>query len=34
MDVVIFDEDYEGLDDASDYKELLLNGEYALHFLF
>ena len=32
MDVVIFDEDYEELEDASDYKKLLLNGEYALHF--
>ena len=32
MDVVIFDEDYENLQDVSDYKELLLNGEYALHF--
>nr|WP_294575728.1 hypothetical protein [uncultured Romboutsia sp.] len=32
MDVVIFDEDYEELENASDYKELLLNEEYALHF--
>lgn len=32
MDVIIFDEDYEELEDASDYKKLLLNGEYALHF--
>ena len=28
----ITDEDYEELEDASDYKKLLLNGEYALHF--
>ena len=32
MDVVVFDEDYENLQDASNYKEVLLNGEYALHF--
>ena len=32
MDVIIFDEDYEYLNDAKDYKELLVNGEYALHF--
>ena len=32
MDVIIFDEDYEYLNDAKDYKELLINGEYALHF--
>lgn len=32
IDVVIFDEDYEELEDASDYEKFLLSGEYALHF--
>lgn len=32
MDVIVFDEDYESLEEASDYVELLLKGEYALHF--
>ena len=31
-DVVIFDEDYEELEESSDYIDLLENGEYALHF--
>ena len=31
MDVVIFDEDYEELEDASDYKKLLLME--SMHFI-
>ncbi|HSQ89548.1 hypothetical protein [Romboutsia sp.] len=33
MDVITFDEDYEDLQEANDYKEVLLNEEYALHFI-
>ena len=33
MDVVTFDEDYEDIEDAQDYIDLLLNEEYALHFV-
>ncbi len=32
MDVIVFDEDYENLNDAKDYADLLKEGEYALHF--
>ena len=32
MDVVIFDEDYEDIKCADDYKDLLINGQYDLHF--
>lgn len=32
MDVIYFDEDYETLDEASDYISLLLSEEYSLHF--
>ena len=32
MDVVVFDEDYEEINDAKDYEELLIGGEYALNF--
>ena len=32
MDVVTFDEDYNNLEVAEDYKDLLVSGEYALHF--
>ena len=32
MDVVVFDEDYENLHEANDYVDLLMSGEYALHF--
>lgn len=32
-DVIIFDEDYEGVEDSSDYKELLINEEYSLLFI-
>ncbi|CEI72905.1 MULTISPECIES: hypothetical protein [Romboutsia] len=32
MDVITFDEDYEDINDASDYANLLLGEEYALHF--
>lgn len=31
-DVVTFDEDYECVEEASDYIDLLENGEYDLHF--
>ena len=33
MDVVTFDEDYEELENAHDYERLLLEEEYALHFV-
>lgn len=33
MDVVTFDEDYEDIQESSDYESILLNGEYALHFV-
>jgi len=33
MDVIIFDEDYENINEEKDYEELLYNGEYALHFV-
>lgn len=33
MDVVIFDEDYENITDGKDYIDLLLEEEYALHFV-
>lgn len=33
MDVVTFDEDYEELNEPSDYEELLLSEQYALHFV-
>ncbi len=33
MDVIYFDEDYDSLDDADDYINLLLSEEYALHFV-
>lgn len=33
MDVIVFDEDYENLNDAKDYTDLLKEGEYALHFV-
>ena len=33
MDVIVFDEDYENLNDAKDYADLLKEGEYALHFV-
>jgi len=33
MDVITFDEDYEELNDAEDYVKLLLEEEYALHFI-
>lgn len=33
MDVIVFDEDYDNLSDAKDYKDLLKEGEYALHFV-
>lgn len=33
MDVATFNEDYEELKDAEDYANLLLNEEYALHFV-
>lgn len=33
MDVVTFDEDYKELEDAEDYENLVLNEEYALHFV-
>ena len=33
MDVITFDEDYENLETASDYEDLLLNEEYALLFI-
>lgn len=33
MDVISSDEEYENLKDANDYKEVLLDEEYALHFI-
>lgn len=33
MDVIVFDEDYEDINDEQDYIDLLLDGEYALHFV-
>ncbi|CEH33903.1 hypothetical protein [Romboutsia lituseburensis] len=33
MDVITFDEDYEELEDASDYERVLLDEEYALLFI-
>lgn len=33
LDVVVFDEDYEEIENASDYESLLLNEEYALLFI-
>ena len=33
MDVITFDEDYENLEEANDYIELLTSGEYDLHFV-
>ena len=33
MDVIVFDEDYENINDAKDYLDLLVEGEYALHFV-
>lgn len=33
MDVITFDEDYEDIKDADDYKEVLLDEEYALLFI-
>lgn len=33
MDVIVFDEDYEDINKAKDYVELLYDGEYALHFV-
>lgn len=33
MDVVTFDEDYENINDSQDYENILLNEEYALHFV-
>ncbi|MEF9992179.1 MAG: hypothetical protein RSD22_09165 [Romboutsia sp.] len=33
MDVVTFDEDYEDIESSEDYKNLLLNEEYALLFI-
>ncbi|MEG1312189.1 MAG: hypothetical protein RR942_15700 [Romboutsia sp.] len=32
MDVISFDEDYEGIEESEDYINLLLNEEYSLHF--
>lgn len=32
LDVVTFDDDYEDLNEADDYKSLLVGEEYALHF--
>ncbi|WP_042273198.1 hypothetical protein [Faecalimicrobium dakarense] len=32
MDVITFDEDYEDLEEADDYINLLLDEEYSLHF--
>lgn len=32
MDVITFDEDYEGLEDTNDYINLLLDEEYSLYF--
>lgn len=32
LDVITFDEDYEDIENASDYESLLVNEEYALHF--
>ena len=32
MDVITFDEDYEDLEEANDYINLLLDEEYSLHF--
>lgn len=32
MDVIVFDEDYEELEEADDYINLLLDEEYSLHF--
>ena len=33
MDVIVFDEDYEDINDAKDYADLLYDGEYAIHFV-
>lgn len=33
MDVIVFDEDYENINDEKDYVDLLIEGEYALHFV-
>ncbi|MEG0051180.1 MAG: hypothetical protein RR712_03295 [Terrisporobacter sp.] len=33
MDVITFEEDYVDLNESTDYMDLLLNGEYALHFV-
>ena len=33
MDVIVFDEDYENINDEKDYADLLIEGEYALHFV-
>lgn len=33
MDVVVFDEDYENINDEKDYINLLKEGEYSLHFV-
>lgn len=33
MDVIVFDEDYENINDEKDYIDLLKEGEYALHFV-
>lgn len=33
MDVITFDEDYEQLEDSSDYKNVLVDEEYALLFI-
>lgn len=33
MDVIVFDEDYENINEANDYVDLLKDGEYALHFV-
>ena len=33
MDVIVFDEDYENINDAKDYADLLYDGEYAIHFV-
>ncbi|MCC3868605.1 hypothetical protein [Terrisporobacter mayombei] len=33
MDVIVFDEDYEDINNTKDYVDLLHDGEYALHFV-
>ncbi|WP_018590848.1 hypothetical protein [Terrisporobacter glycolicus] len=33
MDVIVFDEDYDNINNIKDYVDLLHDGEYALHFV-